>query len=210
MRVRLHEDVVRNFAKDIIFIVTTDFYPMEAIEPREEEMKYMRNEVNYDLLIGYANNLLASPVDKKKKRLDTIEEQTAKAKTNSSPTSSGNGKKKKAKKAPLVSTSTRVTPSVQVKKEPTPKVYIKKQPATKKRGRQLILSAESNDTDTEEEPKKVKASGKKAKPVEATSQTISIKALSYKPMSNFERMMTTLGMNRFDKVKECFDSFDED
>lgn len=42
-------------------------------------MEDMSDEVNYDLLIGYANNLLASLVDKKKKRLDTVEEQTAKA-----------------------------------------------------------------------------------------------------------------------------------
>lgn len=121
IRLGLPDDVVKNFAKSIIFTVTTDLCLMEAIEPREDEMEDMSYEVNDDLLICYANNLLASPLDKKKKILDTIEELTAKAKT-----SSGKGKKKKAEQAPPVSTSTRVTRSVQVKKELTPKVYIKK------------------------------------------------------------------------------------
>lgn len=49
MRVRLPEDVVKNFTKNIIFTVTTDFYLMEAIEPREDEMEDMRYEVNYDI-----------------------------------------------------------------------------------------------------------------------------------------------------------------
>lgn len=44
---------------------------MEAIEPKEEEMEEMSYEVNYDLLIGYANNHLASSKDKKKKILGT-------------------------------------------------------------------------------------------------------------------------------------------
>ncbi|XP_059068686.1 uncharacterized protein LOC131859148 [Cryptomeria japonica] len=65
-----------------------------------------------------------------------------------------------------------------------------------KRGQQLILQEESDGNDIEEEPKKVKATGKKAKPIESTSQSIPIKALSYKPMTNFERMINTLGRNR--------------
>ncbi|XP_059068707.1 replication protein A 70 kDa DNA-binding subunit E-like [Cryptomeria japonica] len=60
-------------------------------------------------------------MDKKKKRLDTIEEQTVEAETSSAPPNSGKGKKKKAEKVPLVSTSMRVTRSFQVKKEPIPK-----------------------------------------------------------------------------------------
>lgn len=71
MRLRLPEDVVKQFTKDIYFTITTDFCLMEAIEPREDEMDEMSYEFNYDLLIGYANNLLASPKDKKKKRLGT-------------------------------------------------------------------------------------------------------------------------------------------
>lgn len=58
-----------------------------------------------------------------------------------------------------------MTRSLQVKKERKPKVYVKKQPTKKKRGRQLILQEDSEDTDTEEEPKKIKATGKKEKSV---------------------------------------------
>lgn len=93
----------------------------------------MKSNMTY--LTGYANNLLASPVYKNKKRLDTIEEKATKAETSGAPPSSGKGKKKKVEQEPLVSTITRVTQSVQVKKEPTPKVYIKQKTATKKRGR---------------------------------------------------------------------------
>lgn len=139
IRVRLPEDMVKNFTKDIIFTVTIDFYLMEAIDPREDEMEDMSYEVNYDLLIGYANNLLASPVDKRKTRLDTVEVQTAKAETSSVPTISGKGKRKKAEKAPSMIKSTRVTLSVQNKKEPEPKVYAKKETASKKRSQKLIL-----------------------------------------------------------------------
>lgn len=109
MRVRLLEDVVKNFAKDIIFTVTNHLCLMEAIEPREDKMEDMSYEVNYDLLIGYANSLLASPVDKKKTRLDTVEDQTTKDETNSVPTISGKGKRKKVEKEPPVIKSTRVT-----------------------------------------------------------------------------------------------------
>lgn len=34
MRVRIPKDMVKNFAKDIIFTVTANFYLMEVIEPR--------------------------------------------------------------------------------------------------------------------------------------------------------------------------------
>lgn len=111
-----------NFAKDIIFTITANFCLMEAIEPRQDEMEDMSYEFNYDLLIGYANKLLASPLDKKKNILNIVEEKTAEAETNSAPPSSGKGKKNKAEKVPLVSKSTIVTWSVQVKKELTPKV----------------------------------------------------------------------------------------
>lgn len=82
---------------------------MEAIEPREDEIEDMNYEVNYDLLIGYCNNLLASLVDKKQKRLNIVEEKIIKAETSSAPLISGKGKKKKVEQVPLVSTSTRVT-----------------------------------------------------------------------------------------------------
>lgn len=199
MRVRLPEDMVKNFAKNIIFIVTIDFCLMEVIEPREDEMEDMSYEVNYDLLIGYSNNLLASPVHKKKKRLDTIEEQAAKDGTSSSQPSNVKGKKKKVEKAPLTSflpANTRVTQSVQFKKDQVPQVTAMKQTATKKRGQQLILKVESDDT--EEEPKKMKATGKAAKPVKEVPKA-----------TDFEKTVKTLGRNRFDNVKKCFDSFDE-
>lgn len=111
MRVSLPEDVVKNFAKDIIFTVTTDFCLMEAIEPREDEMEDMSYEVNYNLLIGYANSLLASPVDKNRKILDTVEEKTTKAETNNAQPSNVKGKKKveKAPSTSSVPSNTRVT-----------------------------------------------------------------------------------------------------
>lgn len=77
MRMRLSNDVVKHFENDICFTMTTDFCLMEVVEPREEEMEKMSYEVNYDLLIGYANNLLSSPKDKKKKRLGTYQERIA-------------------------------------------------------------------------------------------------------------------------------------
>lgn len=49
----------------------TYFCLMEAIEPREEEMEPISYEVENDLLIEYAFSLLASVIDKNKKRLDT-------------------------------------------------------------------------------------------------------------------------------------------
>lgn len=64
MRMRLSKYVVKHFDKDTIFTVTTDFCLMKAIEPREEDMEDMSYEVNHDLLVGYANTLLASPIDK--------------------------------------------------------------------------------------------------------------------------------------------------
>lgn len=120
MGLRLPDDVVKHFAKDIGFTVTTDFCLMEAVEPKEEEIEEMIYEVNYDLLIGYANNLLASPKDKKK-RLGTYQERIAPAQP-----SSAKEKKKKVEQAPLVTTGTRVPRSIQVKKELAPKVYAKK------------------------------------------------------------------------------------
>lgn len=77
MRMRLPEDVVKHFAKDIIFMITTDFFLMQAIEPREEEMEDMSYEVNHDLLVNYANTLLASPKDKKKAKLGIVAVQVA-------------------------------------------------------------------------------------------------------------------------------------
>lgn len=59
MGMRLSDDVVKHFENDICFTFTIDFCLMEAVEPREEEMEQMSYEVNYDLMIGYANNLLA-------------------------------------------------------------------------------------------------------------------------------------------------------
>lgn len=160
MRWRLQDEVVKHFQKDIFFIVTTNFCLMEVVEPRQEEMEEMSYEVNYDLLIGYANKLLASLVDKKKRRLRTYQEQIAPAQP-----STAKEKKKKVEKAPSVSTGNRVARNVQVKKKPTPKVYEKKKTATKKISRQLILQVDSEDIDIEEKPKKTKATGKKAKPV---------------------------------------------
>lgn len=125
MRLRLLDEVVKHFEKDICYTVTTNFYLMEAFESIEEEMEQMGYEVSYDLLIGYANNLLASPKDTKKKRLGTYQERI-------SPTqpSSMKGKKKKDDQPTFVSTSTRVTRSVQTKKEPVPKVYTNKKATT--------------------------------------------------------------------------------
>lgn len=90
MRLRLSDEVVKHFEKDICFNVTTDFCLMEAVEPREKEMKEMSYEVSYDLLIIYANNLLASPKDTKKKRLGTYQKRIA-----STQPTSVKGKKKK-------------------------------------------------------------------------------------------------------------------
>lgn len=109
MRLRLPEDVVKQFSKDIVFIVITDFCLMEVIEPREEEIEDMSYEVNYDLLIGYANNLLASFVDKNKAKLSSVKEQIAQVETTIVPTTSGKGKKKKVEDAPPVMKSTRMT-----------------------------------------------------------------------------------------------------
>lgn len=64
MRMRLPEDVVKHFEKDIVFTITTDFCLMQTIEPREEENEDMNYEDNHDLLVGYANTLLALPKDK--------------------------------------------------------------------------------------------------------------------------------------------------
>lgn len=95
--------------------------------------------------------------------------------------------------------------------EPEPKVYVKKEFVAKKRGRKLILQAESESTDTEEEPKKVKATGKATKPVkEVPKATVPINVLNYNLETNFERTEKTLGRNRFDNVKDHFDSFNED
>lgn len=133
---------------------------MEVIEPREEEMKEMSYEVSYDLLISYANNLLASPKDTKKKRLGTYQERIAPTQP-----SSVREKNKKFYQPTSVTTSIRVTRSIQINKEPVPKVYAKKKIATKKRGKHLILQEEAEETNTEEESKKMKLIGKKSKPV---------------------------------------------
>ncbi|XP_059076430.1 uncharacterized protein LOC131875776 [Cryptomeria japonica] len=76
---------------------------MEAVEPREEEMKQMNYEVSYNLLIDYANNLLESPNYTKKKRLGTYQEIIAQAQPNHE-----KEKKKKDDQAVSVLTDTRV------------------------------------------------------------------------------------------------------
>lgn len=205
MRLRLSDEVVKHFEKDTCFIVTIEFFLMEAIKPREEEMEEMSYEVSYKLLISYDNNLLASPKDTKKKRLGTYQERIAPAQP-----SSAKEKKKKVDQPSSMTTGTRVTRSIQIKKEPVPKVYAKKQAATKKRGRHLIIQVKSEETDTEEESKKMKLTGKNSKPIgDISQQSTSINVTSFKPMSDFERTLKTLGRKWFDNVKEYFDSFDE-
>lgn len=140
LRLRLSDEVVKHFENDICFTVTTDFYLMVVVEPREEEKELMGYEVSYDLLIGYANNLLASPKDTKKKRLGTYQERIAQVQPNDV-----KEKKKKDDQAFSVSTSSRVTRSTQSKKEQEPKVYAKKLTATRKRGMHLILQEESKE-----------------------------------------------------------------
>lgn len=110
-----------------------------------------------------------------------------------------------------MSTGTRITRSIQIKKELVPKVYAKKQPITRKRGRHLILQDEFEETETEEESKKMKVTSKKSKPVgEIPKQSTPIDVASFKPMSDFERTLKTLRRKQFDNVKEYnFDSFHE-
>lgn len=102
MRVRLPKDVVKHFANNIIFTVTTDFCLMQAIEPREEEMEDMSYEVNLDLLVAYANTLLAQPKDKKKAKLDILAVQAAPTKTSTAPVAKLKGKQKKSDEKSLV------------------------------------------------------------------------------------------------------------
>lgn len=209
MRMRLPEEVIKHFEKDIIFPITTNFCLMQAIEPREEEMEDMSYEVNHDLLVGYVNTLLTSSIDKKKAKLDIVAVQEASVQTSTTPVKSTRGKNKKSDEASPTTKSTRVTRSVLTKKEPEPKVYTKKE--TKKRGRKLILQPNSEGTDSDEEPKKVKATDRISKKVKVVPKaTTPIDIAAYKPDTHFERTMKTLGRNRFDNVKEYFDSFTED
>lgn len=167
-----------------------------------EEMSY---EVSYDLLIDYANNLLESPKDTKKKRLGTYQERIAPTKPNCV-----KEKKKKEDQWASMSTSTRITRSIQIKKEPVPKVYENKPTVTRKRSRHIILQEESEETKPEEESKKMKVTGKKSKPVgEIPKQSTHIDVTCFKPMSDFERTLKILRRKWFDNVKEHFDSFDE-
>ncbi|XP_059068922.1 uncharacterized protein LOC131859327 [Cryptomeria japonica] len=124
---------------------------IKVVEPGEEEMEEMSYEVSYDLLIGYANNLLASPKDTKNKRLGTYQERIAPAQP-----SSVKENKKKEDQGASVSIGTRITKSIQIKKEPVPKLYAKKPTLTRKRGRNLILQEESKEIELEEESNKMK------------------------------------------------------
>lgn len=57
----------------------------------------------------------------------------------------------------------------------------------------------------------MKATGKTTKPVKEVPKTnFPINILSYKPMTDFEKTVKSLGRNRFENAKKCFDSFDED
>lgn len=101
--------------------------------------------------------------------------------------------------------TTRVTQNILTKKEPTPKVYVKKENAPKKRNQKFILQPDSEGTDSEEEPKKEKATNRTPKKVKVVSKaTTPIDIATYKPNTIFERTMKTLGRNRFDNVKEYF------
>lgn len=119
-------------------------------------------------------------------------------------------KKKKEDQGASVSTGTRIARINQIKKELVPKVYEKKQTVTRKRGRHLILQAKYEETETEEEPKKMKVTGKESKPVGViTKQCTPIDVASFKPMHDFEWNLKTLRRKWVDNVKEHFDSFDE-
>lgn len=57
----------------------------------------------------------------------------------------------------------------------------------------------------------MKATGKAAKPVkEVPKEIVPINVLTFKPETNLERKVKTLGRNRFDNVKDHFDSVNED
>lgn len=75
LRIRLLDEVMKQYENDIYFTVTTNYCLMEVVEPRGEEMEPMSCEVENDLLIEYATSLPASSVDKKKKRLGTYKEE---------------------------------------------------------------------------------------------------------------------------------------
>ncbi|XP_059067706.1 uncharacterized protein LOC131858474 [Cryptomeria japonica] len=180
----IKKDNNQKFKFGQILIVTTNFYLMEAAEPREEEMEQISYEVSYDLLISYANNLLASPKDTKKKRLGIYQEIIAQAQPN-------DVKEKKKKDDQVVSmlTSTSVISSAQSKKESKPKVYAKKLTATRKRGRYLILQEEYEEIESEEDKKKLTKTSRKPKPIgEIPKQNIPIDIASFKPMKLLEML----------------------
>lgn len=118
-------------------------------------------------------------------------------------------KKKVTPTSPSTSTRSKTTKSAQSKKKPKPKVYEKKPLATTKRGRQLILQEEF-EIESKEESKKLKATGKKSKPVsDASKPSAPIEIKSLKPMSHFERTLKYLKRKQLHDVKDYFDSFDD-
>ncbi|XP_059066690.1 uncharacterized protein LOC131857918 [Cryptomeria japonica] len=153
----------------------------------------------------------ASPVDKKKVKLDILAIQAALAETSIESVANAKGKQKKSEEKTPEKKTTRVTRSALSKKEQGPKITETKESVPKKRRNgKLILQSESKGTESDEEPKKVKATGRMSKKAKVVPKvTTPLEIASYKPETMFERMKM-LGRNKFENVKEYYDSFSKD
>lgn len=183
---------------------------MEAVEPRMEEVEPMGYEVMYDMLEGYASTLIASPLDPKAKRTGTYLERIAPAeepfvKKGKEPTT------KKAKAVPIaLASATTATPRVtkrsptKKKLEVTPAKFFERKRKTK------INESDSEETKSNEKPKKARQTKKMKKNEPAASTPVNIDISSYKPFTHFQRIVKNIRRKLLHDLVDYYDDFSDE
>lgn len=193
-RVRISSDIVKKYEEDICFTIKVDECIMEGVEPRQEEVEPMGYEVMNDMLDGYASTLIASPLDPKEKRTNTYLERVTPVQEPSV---------KKGKTVPLAltlvtKTSPKVTKRSPAKKKPeaTPAKVFERKRKTKSN------TPDSEDTVSEEQPKKTRQMRKKTKSEPTTSAPVNIDISSYKPLTHCQITIKNIRRKVLGDLKE--------
>lgn len=209
-RMRISGDIVKKYEDDICFTIQVDKCIMEVVEPRQEEVEPMGYEVMYDMLEGYASTLIVSPLDPKAKRTRTYLERV----TLVEEPSAKKGKEPVVKKAKAMSTtstsvtttSPKVTKWSSAKKKPEAapaKVFERKR---KTKGN----TPDSEETVSEEQPKKARQTRKKTKNEPASSTPVNIDISSYKPLTHCQRKIKNIRRKLLHDLIKYFDDFNDD